>query len=332
MAAGEEVAQEGKEQGGPEKAIRIGVSACLLGAKVRYDGQHKLDNWIAGTLGRFATFVPICPEMDIGLGSPRESIRLTRVHGAVHLTAPKSGADHTKTMRHYATGKCDTLADLDISGYILKKDSPTCGMERVRIYDGTGTPSRTGRGLFAEVLLERFPLLPVEEEGRLKDPWLRENFIERLFAYRRLKDLFQPGWTVGDLVAFHTHEKYLLLAHEPRGYTALGKLVAAAKGQPRSALAGQYQQGFMTALGKLATVRKHCNVLQHMAGFFKREAPPHDRAELAALIEDYRSGLAPLVVPVTLIRHYARRFGATYLAGQTYLEPSPRELLLRNHV
>jgi len=332
MPAAEEVTLEGADPVGAESDIRIGVSACLLGAKVRYDGQHKLDHWIAGTLGRFVRFVPVCPEMDIGLGAPRESIRLTREGDEVHLTAPRSGGDHTKAMRHYATGKCDSLAELDLSGYILKKDSPTCGMERVRIYDGSGMPSRTGRGLFAAALLERFPLLPVEEEGRLNDPWLRENFIERVFAYRRLKDLFQPGWDVGDLVAFHTREKYLLLAHEPRGYAALGKLVAGAKGQTRSALAREYQDGFMTALGKLATVRKHCNVLQHMAGFFKREAPPHDRAELAALIEDYRAGLAPLVVPITLIKHYARRFGAGYLAGQTYLEPSPKELLLRNHV
>ncbi len=332
MSDAEESTQDGIEQVGPESDIRIGVSACLLGAKVRYDGQHKLDHWIAGTLGRFVQFVPICPEMDIGLGSPRESIRLTWEGEAVRLTAPKRGTDHTKDMRHYATGKCDTMASFDLSGYILKKGSPTCGMERVRIYDGSGMPSGTGRGLFAGVLMERFPLLPVEEEGRLNDPWLRENFIERVFAYRRLKDLFQPGWTLGDLVAFHTREKYLLLAHEPRGYTALGKLVAGAKGQPRPALARDYQDGFMTAMGKLATVRKHCNVLQHMAGFFKREASSHDRAELAALIEDYRAGLAPLVVPITLIKHYARRYGATYLAGQTYLEPSPKELLLRNHV
>lgn len=332
MPAAEEMTQDGIEPTGPEGDICIGISACLLGAKVRYDGQHKLDHWIAGTLGRFVRFVPVCPEMDIGLGAPRESIRLIRDEETVHLVAPKSGIDHTRVMRHYATGKCDTFADLDLSGYVLKKDSPTCGMERVRIYDGSGMPARSGRGLFAGVLLERFPLLPVEEEGRLNDPRLRENFIERVFAFRRLKDLFQPGWTLGDLVAFHTREKYLLLAHEPKGYTALGQLVAAGKGRPRSALAKDYQEGFMMALARPATVSRHCNVLQHMAGFFKREAPPHDRAELAALIADYRAGLVPLVVPLTLIKHFSRRFGAHFLAGQTYLEPSPKELMLRNHV
>jgi uncharacterized protein YbgA (DUF1722 family)/uncharacterized protein YbbK (DUF523 family) len=319
-------------KGTPASEIRIGVSACLLGAKVRFDGQHKLHQWVTGTLGQFVTFVPVCPEMDIGLGTPRESIRIEREGERDRLVAPKSGADHTAAMERYSRAKCHDLAPISLSGYILKKDSPTCGMERVRVYGGAGMAQRTGRGFFARTLMERFPLLPVEEEGRLNDPWLRENFLERIFAYHRVRTLFGPTWTVGDLVAFHTREKFLLLAHEPKGYTALGKLVASAKGRPRPALAAEYEGQFMSSLAKVATVKKHCNVLQHLAGYFKREITAEDRQELEGVIDDYRASLVPLVVPLTLIRHFVRRYGAPYLAGQKYLEPSPKELMLRNHV
>jgi uncharacterized protein YbgA (DUF1722 family)/uncharacterized protein YbbK (DUF523 family) len=312
--------------------IRIGVSACLLGAKVRYDGQHKLDHWITGTLGAFVTFVPMCPEMDIGLGTPRETIRIEQGDGGLRLVAPKSGRDLTDAMMSYAQGKCRSLLAENLSGFILKKDSPSCGLERVRVYGPSGMAHRTGVGFFAAELLKRYPLLPIEEEGRLHDPWLRENFLERVFAYTRLRRFFGGPWTLGGLVAFHTREKYLLLAHEPKAYTALGKLVAAAKGRPRAALAREYEEAFMAGMSKLATVKKHCNVLQHMAGFFKRDITAEDRQELAGVIEDYRAGLVPLVVPVTLVRHFVRRYGAPYLAGQTYLEPSPKELMLRNHV
>ena len=323
---------DSEERGTSGSVIRVGVSACLLGAKVRYDGQHKLHQWVTGTLGQFVAFVPVCPEVDIGLGTPRESIRIERDGQRDRLMAPKSRVDHTASMEGYARAKCEGLTAMDLSGYILKKDSPSCGMERVRVYSGSGVAQRTGRGFFARALMERFPILPVEEEGRLNDPWLRENFLERVFSYRRVRDFFATAWTLGDLVAFHTREKFLLLAHEPRGYTALGKLVASAKGRPRQALAAEYEGQFMTSLTKIATVRKHCNVLQHMAGYFKREATAEDRKELEGVIEDYRAGLVPLVVPLTLIRHFVRRYGAPYLAGQTYLEPSPKELMLRNHV
>jgi uncharacterized protein YbgA (DUF1722 family)/uncharacterized protein YbbK (DUF523 family) len=323
---------DSEECGTSGSVIRIGVSACLLGAKVRYDGQHKLHQWITGTLGQFVTFVPVCPEVDIGLGTPREAIRIERDGQRDRLVAPKSGADHTAAMEDYARAKCEGLTAMDLSGYILKKDSPSCGMERVRVYEGSGMAQRTGRGFFAKELLARFPILPVEEEGRLNDPWLRENFLERVFSYRRIRDFFAGEWTLGDLVTFHTREKLLLLAHEPRGYTALGRLVASAKGRPRTVLASEYEMQSMTSLSKIATVKKHCNVLQHMAGYFKREGTGADRQELEGVIEDYRAGLVPLVVPLTLIRHFVRRYGAPYLAGQTYLEPSPKELMLRNHV
>lgn len=312
--------------------IRIGISSCLLGEKVRFDGGHKQDHFITDTMGRFVSFVSVCPEVEVGMGTPRETIRLERRDSGIRLVAPKSGKDHTRAMTAWARQRVQVLETLDLCGYILKKDSPSCGMERVRVYGEGGMPDKSGRGLFAAALLERFPLLPVEEEGRLNDPWLRENFLERVFAYRRLKALFGKGWRLGDLVAFHSREKLLLMAHHPPTYSALGRLVASAKGLPRDRVSGEYQEAFMLGLRHLATVKKNTNVLQHMAGYFKTLLGPEEKSELQGHIQDYHRGLVPLVVPVTLLRHYVRLQGVSYLAGQTYLQPHPKELMLRNHV
>jgi uncharacterized protein YbgA (DUF1722 family)/uncharacterized protein YbbK (DUF523 family) len=311
--------------------ILIGISSCLLGQRVRFDGGHKRDGFLADTVGRFVKFVPVCPEVEIGLGTPRESLRLVRREGDVRLVAPKSGLDHTEAMRRYAERKVAEIERLELSGYILKKDSPSCGMARVRVYDRNGVPSKSGSGVFAAVLLERLPLLPVEEEGRLNDPAIRESFYERVFAYNRLRALFRR-WRMGDLVRFHTAEKLLLLAHDPRAYQALGRLVARAKGRVREEVAAEYSEGFMEALGTFATRPRHVNVLQHMAGYFKRDLGPAEKEELQGVIQDFRRGLVPLIVPLTLIRHHVRILGVEYLAGQTYLEPHPKELMLRNHV
>jgi len=312
-------------------APRIGISACLLGQNVRYDGGHKKDAFVTGVLARFVSFVAVCPEVELGLGTPRESIRLERDGGLVRLVAPKSGKDHTDAMRRYAERRVAELGALDLSGYILKKDSPSCGLEHVRVHAGRRT-SRTGRGAFAAVILERMPLLPVEEEGRLHHLKLRESFVERVFAYRRLRDLLGGGADVGDLVQFHAREKLLVLAHDPEAYRTLGRLVARARELPRGELADRYAAGYMAALAKLATRGRHANVLQHMAGHVKELATRDERAELSDAIADFRRGLAPLIVPVTLLEHQVRRHGIEDLAGQSYLEPHPRELLLRNHV
>jgi uncharacterized protein YbgA (DUF1722 family)/uncharacterized protein YbbK (DUF523 family) len=311
--------------------LRIGISACLLGEKVRYDGGHKRDAFVNDTLGAFVAFVPVCPEVEVGMGTPREPIRLERRGAALRLVAPGSGTDHTDAMRRWAARRLEDLAALDLSGYILKKDSPSCGMERVRVYDEGGVPAKAGRGLFAAALIERLPDLPVEEEGRLHDPVLRECFVERVFAYRRLVDFFARRFTQGELVRFHTAEKLLLLAHEPAAYQALGRLVAGAKRLPREDIARRYRAAYMAALEKPATVRRHVNVLQHMAGYFKTLLSEDERRELQETIGDYRRRLVPLVVPITLIRHHVRRHGVAYLAGQVYLAPHPKELMLRNH-
>lgn len=317
-----------RENTGP---IYVGISSCLLGQKVRFDGGHKRDAYLVETLGRWFTWVPVCPEVEVGLGVPRPSLRLVRDGDEHRLVEPKTGRDLTDAMRGYAREKVAQLAAVGLCGYILKKDSPSCGMERVKVYGG-GMPHRQGRGVFAAELLARCPLLPVEEEGRLNDPKLRENFVERVFAYRRLQLFFSQPWTVGDLVSFHTAHKLQLLAHHPESYRKLGQLVAEARSWPRDKLQATYQELFMRCLSYHATTRKHANVLQHMSGYLKELLSSGDKAELHQTIEDFRQGLIPLIVPITLFRHYIRAFGVTYLAGQTYLEPHPKELMLRNHV
>jgi uncharacterized protein YbgA (DUF1722 family)/uncharacterized protein YbbK (DUF523 family) len=312
--------------------VRIGVSSCLLGQKVRFDGGHKRDAFLVDTFGAFVEWVPVCPELEVGMGLPREAIRLVRSGPGISLVGVKSATDHTDTMERYSIKRVEKLAREKLDGYILKKDSPSCGMERVKVYDPNGSPARTGRGLYAKALLERFPLLPVEEEGRLSDPRLRDNFVERVFAYRRLRALWAERWTVGALVAFHTAHKLTLLAHSPAAYKALGQLVAGASARPRAEVQAAYEEGFMRGMAVLATTRKHVNVLQHMLGYFKTRLEDESRAELVQTIADYRQGLLPLVVPITLFRHHVRRCGVAYLAGQTYLEPHPKELMLRNHV
>lgn len=316
--------------------IRIGVSSCLLGEEVRYNGGHKLDRFVRDTLGAYVELVPVCPEFELGLGVPRETLRLARpTRGKPpRLVAPASGTDHTAAMLRYARARCTALAGDELCGFVVQKGSPSCGMERVRVYpkpDG-GMPTRDGRGLFARVLMERFPQLPVEEDGRLNDPVLRESFIVRIFAYRRLRDLFAGRWRIGDLVRFHTREKMLLLAHDRPGYTGLGRLVAAAKQTPRGELRDAYSAAFLDTLARRATRRKHTNVLQHMSGHLKQLIDADDRAELREVIESYRVGQVPLVVPITLLRHYVRKYEVEYLSDQSYLEPHPRELMLRNHV
>ncbi len=311
--------------------IRIGVSACLLGQEVRYDGGHKRDPFLVETFGRYVEWVQVCPEVEIGLGTPRDPIRLERDGKDVRLVSPKTGADLTRKMRTYAPRRVAALKDEDLCGYILKKDSPSCGMERVRVYDSGGVPSRNGRGLFAEALLRRYPSLPVEEEGRLNDPRIRENFVERVFAYRRLRSLFTGRWSIGALVRFHTAHKLQLLSHSPKVYAMLGQLVARAKETLREGLRARYETEFMKALSEIATPRRHANVLHHIVGHFQRRLDDGSRRELLGVMEDYRAGLVPLVVPLTLVRHYVRRFNIPYLKEQVYLDPHPKELMLKNH-
>lgn len=318
------------------RPIRIGISACLLGEEVRFDGGHKRDRFLTDVLGAHVEWVPICPEVEMGLGTPRETLRLVRAPGAqgLRMITTRTGVDHTDGMNRWAARRLATLAadEPDLCGYVLKKDSPSCGMERVKTYGTGGMPERNGRGLFATALMNRFPSLPVEEEGRLADPRHRENFIERVFAYRRLKNLFAPGWTMGALVRFHTAHEMALLAHSTTKYNALGRLVADGASKSKRELRDAYQQLFMSTMAMLSTTKRHTNVLMHMLGHLKTKLDSDSNHEVLRSIEDYRHGLVPLIVPITLLRHHIRAQKIEYLAGQTYLEPHPRELMLRNHV
>jgi len=311
---------------------RIGISSCLLGNKVRHDGGHKNDHFITGTLGRYVEWVPVCPEFEVGMGVPRETVRLVGDPNRPKMIADRSKTDWTLPMEDYAAERVKALAAMRLSGYVLKKNSPSCGMERVRVYGAKGMPSRRGRGLFARCLMARLPLLPVEEEGRLYDPGLRENFIERVFGYFRWQGLVSGRVSLRGLMDFHAREKLLLLAHSESHMRRLGKLVAQGKGQSWGSLSAEYGSLYMEALGHKATPRRNANVLEHMMGYFSEDLSRDERRELVDVVRDYRRGLVPLVVPVTLVRHYARKFKVAYLEEQFYLQPHPKELMLRNHV
>jgi uncharacterized protein YbgA (DUF1722 family)/uncharacterized protein YbbK (DUF523 family) len=320
-------------KGVPEPGpIRLGISACLLGHAVRYDGGHKRDRYLTDTLGRWVEWVPVCPEVELGLGIPRETIRLEGDPAAPRLVAPRSGANHTEAMARYARVRVEELARRDLCGYVLKRGSPSCGMERVEVHGAPGRPAKRGTGLFARALMERLPLLPIEEEGRLADPVLRENFVARLFAYARWKRTLALGMTRGRLVAFHAAHKLLLMAHDPAAGRRLGALVARVKERPLGRVVAEYGAGFMDALRRHATPARHTNVLEHMQGYLSAGLSADERRELVALIADYRRGLVPLVVPLTLVSHHVRRLRVAYLQTQVYLEPHPKELMLRNHV
>ncbi len=312
--------------------LRLGISRCLLGDEVRFDGGHKRDSFLTDVFGRYVEWIPVCPEVEAGLSTPREAMRLVGDPQNPRLVTIKSGTDHTRVLKTLTTNRIAQLMELDLSGYVFKKGSPSCGTERVRVYNEEGVVSRNGIGLFARAFIEQFPLIPVEEEGRLCDSTLRENFIERVFCYRRWQDLIQKGVTRQALVQFHTIHKYLLLAHSPQQYEELGRLVGQAHQHRPKDLVRRYGELFMKALAVKATVRKHANVLQHILGYFKERLGAHEKAELLTVINDYHHGLTPLVVPLTLIKHYVQIFDVSYIRDQVYLNPHPKELMLRNHV
>jgi uncharacterized protein YbgA (DUF1722 family)/uncharacterized protein YbbK (DUF523 family) len=312
--------------------VRLGVSACLLGQPVRFDGGHKRDAFLTGALAPFVQFVAVCPEEEAGLGTPREAIRLVDEAGVRRLVAVRSRRDFTDSLSEAAARRVRQLPALDLDGYVLKKDSPSCGLTRVKVYSPHGVATRTGRGVFAQALAAAMPLLPVEEEGRLCDPVIREHFIERIYASRRLRQLLAGPARVGDLVQFHARHKLQLLAHAPASGAALGRLVAHARVRDGEQAAAEYGRAFMAVLARPATRARHVNVLQHAAGYFRRVLSAAARRDVAASISEYRHGLVPLVVPTRLLDHYARLHDMDYLCDQVYFDPYPRELLLRNQV
>lgn len=309
--------------------IQIGISSCLLGEEVRYDGGHKRNVYVTGTLSQYFDFKAICPEMAIGLGVPRPTIRLVDKGAGIRVVGVTDAAlDVTDELQNFsldATAKLQT-----ISGYILKKDSPSCGMERVRVYNANDMPEKRGRGIFADTLMKALPNLPVEEEGRLMDPVLRENFIERVFIYYRWQQLVKSGLTSHKLIQFHTQHKFNLLAHDEGTYRQLGRMVSELNDNNLNALANNYVDILMSGLKKPATRKRHTNVLMHIMGFFKNQLSGDDKQEMLELLDAYRLGKLPLIVPITMLKHHLRRFPHPYIEQQYYMSPYPEELMLRN--
>ncbi len=312
--------------------IRVGISSCLMGAKVRYNGGHKQDLNVKDSLSHYFEWVRVCPEVEIGMGTPREAVRLQGVPENPRMVGVNSGRDWTELMNLYSRQKSELLKQMNLHGYILKSKSPSCGLYRVKVYTEEGSSSTPDKGLFARALTAAMPNLPIEEEGRLNDAHLRENFIVNVFCYFRWT-LMRQGFTeLNQLIDFHTRHKFLLMAHSEQDARALGRLIANAQTTPAITLLTNYENQFFAGMKKEATVKRHTNVLQHIAGFFKKKITAGDKKELHDTIEDYRLGLLPLIVPITLIRHHLRTTGQEYIADQVYLNPHPKELMLLNHV
>lgn len=312
--------------------IKLGISSCLLGRKVRYDGGHKLDHFLVDTLGKFVEWFPVCPEVESGLPVPREAMRLVGSPETPRLVTIHTGVDHTGLLSTWAQGKLSELENSGLCGFIFKSRSPSSGILNVKIYNESGGLSGKGSGIFGKAFTERFPLLPAEDDGRLNDPVIRENFIERVFVFRRWRELIERGLTPGGLVSFHSDHKLLILSHSPVHYRSLGALVAHAREHPQKELAARYIAALMEGLRLISTPAKNANVLHHIMGYFKKKISPGEKTELLEVIGNYRKGVIPLIVPVALLNHYVRVLEVPYLRRQYYLNPHPLELMLRNHV
>lgn len=316
-----------------EERIRLGISSCLLGNLVRFDGGHQHDRYLTETLGKYVDYIPVCPEVECGMTIPRESLRLIGDPENPRLITSKTGLDHTEQMHTWAAKRLLLLDNEQLDGFIFKSRSPSSGMERVKVYpaSGKGMAEKKGIGIFARAFMAHFPDLPVEEDGRLHDIVLRENFIERIFVHRRWRKLLAENMTTGGLIQFHTSHKLLLFSHSEKIYREMGRLVANAKHTPQDELFSSYEKQLMAALKLKSSLKKHTNVLLHLLGYFKTQLTADEKLELIEIIDKFKDGLIPLIVPITIINHYVRKYGQEYLAGQLYLNPHPLELKLRNH-
>lgn len=311
--------------------VKIGISSCLLGEKVRYDAGHKLDRYITDTLGQYFEWEPVCPEVEYGLPVPREPMRLVGDPDSPRLITIRTGIDHTEGMLKWAGKRLKELEKEELCGFIFKSRSPSSGIEGVKVYTPSGMPSQRGVGIFGRAFMQKFPVTPVIDDGRLHDPGLRGNFIERVFVYSRWKKFMEKGGLIRDLVAFHTEHKLLILSHSPKHFSVLGQLVAKAKQYKPGNLKAEYISLLMQGLRLIATVKKNTNVLQHIVGYFKNQLSSDDKKELLDVIENYHKGYLPLIVPMVLVKHYVLKFDEPYLKRQYYLNPHPLELMLRNH-
>jgi uncharacterized protein YbgA (DUF1722 family)/uncharacterized protein YbbK (DUF523 family) len=314
------------------KPIKLGVSRCLLGENVRYNGGHAHDHFLTDTLGQYVEFISICPEVEVGMGIPRETLHLVEDPESPRLVTSKTNKDYTNDMVSWAQKRVQELEKEELCGFIFKSKSPSSGMARVKVYGKGGIPVNKGVGIFAREFMKHFPLLPVEEEGRLHDPKLRENFIEQIFVLQLWRALLKGKKSRQALVDFHTAHKLLIMSHSVKHYNEMGRLVAHAKEYQLPDLYDTYEQLLMQAMRLKTTIKKNVNVLLHIVGYFKKDLTPAEKQELIEIIEQYKKEFVPLVVPVTLLNHYVRKYNKDYLAQQHYLHPHPVELKLRNHV
>ena len=314
-----------------EIRLKIGISRCLLGDRVRYDGGHKKDPFLTDTLSKYVDYIPVCPEVEAGFPIPREAFRLVGDPENPFIVTSKTGKDITNIMKKWAKKRVEELEKESLCGFIFKKDSPSSGMERVKVYNEKGIPQRRGTGIFAGIFMNRFPLIPVEEEGRLHDPILRENFIERIFSLKAWRETLSLKKSLANIIDFHTRHKLLIMAHSVKHYRLMGRLVAVGKGRRLFKVYQDYEELLMEALKLKATVKKNANVLQHMMGYFKKRLSSYEKRELNEIIDQYRGEYVPLIVPITMINHYVYKYGQEYLSKQVYLNPHPIALKLRNH-
>ena len=313
--------------------IKIGVSSCLIGEKVRWNGDHKQNYFVREVLANYFEYVSVCPEMEVGMGVPRETVALYGNLEKSRMISKKTQTDWTRPMKNYIKDRLKSLTHDDLCGYIFKSKSPSCGLGRIPVYSEFGSNKvRHGSGMFAQAFTKAFPIVPTEDEGRLNDPRIRENFIVKVFSFYRLQALFKQKFSLGALVKFHTQQKFLLLAHSRKHYDTLGQLVAKPKAMGLEILKVKYGEIFMEALTFKATPKKNTDVLLHMMGFLKKILSKEEKKDILSVIEDYRKQLLPLIAPVTLIRHHVNKHKIEYLMGQAYLNPHPKELMLRNHV
>ncbi len=311
--------------------LKLGISSCLLGNEVRYDGGHKRSNYIDKTLGRFFNFQTFCPEVAIGLGTPRPPIRLIRKDEAdgkkaYAVDVKTNELDYTDQLNEYSEMIASNYLS-DISGYIFKKDSPSCGMERVKVYSPEGHfVHKDGVGIYAKVIKENFPHMPMEEEGRLNDVNLRESFLTRVYLYNDWQNMLKEGMTPHGLVNFHAGQKYLFMAHNQQVARQLGQMVAKAGTADINELAEEYIALAMQVLKKQPDRKRHTNALQHIMGYLRKQIDSDDRQELLHSIMSFQKGEVPLVMPLTLLKHHFSKHPNDYIAKQRYLSPFPVEL------
>lgn len=309
--------------------MNIAVSACLLGEKVRFDGGHKQDRFITDELGRYVSFVSFCPEA-VAFSTPRPSIRLVNKNDETHVVSNKDKSDLTSRLLEYSYQEMHKIAGVDLCGIIFKSKSPSCGMGSAKAYLENGFADSKADGIFARICREKFPLLPMEEEGRLQDDWLRENFIMQLFAYDSMEKFKKSNPNIKTLVEFHTKNKFLLQAKDEKLYRILGNITANHEKLTLDELLKNYEYNFKVAISKKSSLKRNRNVLEHLSGFFKNEISATEKEVLHEQIQEYAKKIVPIIVPLSTIKLYAKKYNTTYLLNQTFLEPYPKELALRS--